>query len=237
MGSAMIVAQDGKLPKHLAASTGKGMENIGADMLTLPRVKLLQDISPEVKKSSDRRIDGAEPGHIMLTSSDDVYDEIFVVNLKLKTGIMAFNLDTKMPFRPMGSEYADGLYPDKEKLIADMIHEGINPDLIHEDPTVDAKTGYQVQESHRHSLLIIDPETAKVKTPAAMDFTRTKVKESKNWNTQIATQGGDRYSALWRISSKVQTWNDYSWYNYDIKFHGWLTDELYAEADKVFNTL
>ena len=238
MGSAMIIAENGKMPKHLANATGKGMENISADMITLPRVKILQDMSPEVKKSSDRRIEGAEPGHILLTTGE-ISEELFVLNLKVKTGYIAFNIDTKMPFRPMGGEHADGMYPTVEKLEADMMQEGVNPDNIHNEYRLDPsiRTGYQVQESHTHQVLVLDPESGRIKTPALMDFTRTKVRESKTWNTLIASQGGDRYSGVWRVSSKVQSWNDNSWYNYDISFHGWASESLYQEADKIFDSL
>lgn len=238
MGSQMITAENGKIPDHVLKATGKGMENITPDMIQLPRVKVLQDMSPEVKKGSDRRIEGAEPGHLMLTTGE-VLDEIYVVNLKVKTGYIAFNIDTKMPFRPMGGEYADGLYPTVEKLEADMMQEGVNPDNIYTEYQIDPriKNGYHVQESHTHQVLILNPETGGLKTPALMDFTRTKVRESKSWNTQIASNGGDRYSGVWKVTSKIQSWNDNSWYNYDISFYGWASKEVYAEADKIFSSL
>lgn len=235
----LVVAPDAKkLPAHLANASGKGMENVDQSMLVLPRIKLLQDMSPEVKKTSDRRIEGAEAGHLMLSTGSDLFDELFVMNLKLRTGFVAFNEDTKMPFRPMvaeGEDGADGLFSTKEKAESALMLEGVNPDKIIASPGQQApRDGYTLLESHRHFVLVLDPETGKVKTPSVIDFIKTKVAISKNWNTMIATQGGDRFSSVWRIGPKVQTWGDNSWFNYDVSFHGWATDELYAEADKVF---
>ena len=45
------------LPLHVLNATGKGMDNIDQSMLVLPRIKLLQDMSPEVKRS--RRFNAA----------------------------------------------------------------------------------------------------------------------------------------------------------------------------------
>jgi len=238
MNNLVVAADAKKLPAHLANATGKGMENVDQSTLVLPRIKLLQDMSPEVKKSSDRRIDGAEPGHLMLSTGSDLFTELFAINVKLRTGFVAFNEDTKMPFRIMGSdkdEGADGLFSTKEKAEQALIFEGIDPDKVISTPGQQApRDGYTLLESHRHFILVLDPETGKIKTPAVMDFIKTKVAISKNWNTMIATQGGDRYSSVWRVGPKIQTWGDNSWYNYDVSFYGWATDELYAEADKVF---
>lgn len=238
MNSLVVAADAKKLPEHLLNATGKGMENVDQSMLTLPRVKLLQDMSPEVKKSSDRRIEGAEPGHLMLSTGSELFEEMFVINLKLKTGFVAFSEESKMPFRAMaaeGEEGADGLFSSKEKAESALIFEGIDPDKVVSTPGQQApRDGYTLLESHRHYVLVLDPESGRVKTPAVVDFIKTKVAISKNWNTMIATQGGDRYSSVWRVGAKVQTWGDNSWYNYDVSFHGWATDELYKEADKVF---
>ena len=240
MNNLVVAADAKKLPEHLKNATGKGMENVDQSTLVLPRVKLLQDMSPEVKKASDRRIDGAEAGHLMLSTSSELYEEMFVINLKLRTGFVAFSEDTNMPFRAMGSdaEGGDGLFPSKEKAEQALIFEGVSPDKIISSPGQQApRDGYTLLESHRDYVLVLDPETNGVKTPAVIDFIKTKVAISKNWNTMIATQGGDRYSSVWRVGPKVQTWGDNSWYNYDVSFHGWATDELYGEADKVYTGL
>lgn len=239
MNNLVVAADAKKLPSHVLNATGKGNENIDSTMVTVPRIKLLQDMSPEVKKASDRRIDGAEAGHLMLSSGQEVFEELFVLNLKVNAGFVAFNNETNMPFRAMtAGEGADGMFSSITAAENALISEGVSPDNIETRAGKQGpKSGYTVLESHRHHVLVLDPETSTVKTPAHMDFIKTKVAISKNWNTMIATSQGDRYSTVYRIGSKIQTWGDNSWYNYDISPYGFAQEALYEEADKIFASL
>ena len=45
----------------------KGMEHMGADDLALPFIRILGDLSPQVKKSKAEYIEGAEPGMLFLS--------------------------------------------------------------------------------------------------------------------------------------------------------------------------
>ena len=227
------------LPQHVLNATGKGMDNIDQSMFVLPRIKLLQDMSPEVKKTSEKRIPGAEAGDLMLHTSDEVFKDLYVINLKVKTGYVAFNEHTKMPFRPMtndpAEDGADGLFSTIAKAEAALFFVGTDPNKIISTPGKSGPPdGYTILESHRHFVHVIDPESLKLKTPAVVDFIKTKVAISKTWNTQITTQGGDRFSSIWKLGSKVQTWNDNSWFNYSINFHDWATQDLYEQAEKTF---
>lgn len=236
----LVIADSKKLPAHVLAASGKGNENIDTTMVTIPRIKLLQDMSPEVKKSSDRRVEGAEPGMLMLSSGGEVFNELYVLNLKVRSGYVAFSEESKMPFRAMvtGDDGDDGMFSSIDSALKALDFAGVEREKIETEPGKQGpKDGYTVLESHRHYILVVDPETGKIKTPANMDFIKTKVAISKQWNTIIATQAGDRYSSVYRIGSKVQSWNENSWYNYDISWHGYATEALYGEADKIFAAL
>ncbi len=62
-----------------AEYAGMGMETVGAQDITIPRYKILQDLSPEINKRKDKYVEGAEPGKIFNTAFKEVYSEIPVL--------------------------------------------------------------------------------------------------------------------------------------------------------------
>ena len=71
------------------------------------------------------------------------------------------------------------------------------------------------------------------------DCSISKLKVSREWNTQIAKLGGDRFSSLWKMSS-VQTANKSGqrFMNIAVSNVGWLKEDTYNVAkgfyDKTF---
>ena len=62
-----------------AEYAGAGMETVGAADVSIPRFKLLQDLSPEVNKRKAEYIEGAEPGQILNTATKAVSASIEVL--------------------------------------------------------------------------------------------------------------------------------------------------------------
>ena len=88
-------------------------------------------------------------------------------------------------------------------------------------------------------LELKDPETGELlKTPFLMDFASSKLRVSREWNTQIGQLGGDRFSALWKLSS-LQTQNRAAqkFYNLNAENQGWVTEEDYEYAKEVYTKL
>jgi len=208
-------------PDHVKNATGLGNENVSFDSLQTPRLKLLQDMSGEVKKSDPRYIKGAEAGMILNTVANKAYEEMFLINIKFDSGIVAFEKMTNMPFKAPNNS---GLFESIKAAEDALIFEGRNPE------------DYDIKDSHMHSVLVLDPETGKP-SPATMDFMKTKVKASKEWNTLISDQGGDRFSSIWHVKPVVQTYNGNSWYNYSFEFYGWCDEDTYELAKKIHASL
>ena len=56
------------------ADADKGSQNITQDDLALPFLKVLGQLSPEVNKRNGKYVEGAEPGMILNTVTNDIYD-------------------------------------------------------------------------------------------------------------------------------------------------------------------
>lgn len=74
---------NGNLPANimddLHSIAGEGMERVGIDDVIMPRMKLLQDLSPEVKDRRAEYIEGARPGMICNVATRMLYESIGVV--------------------------------------------------------------------------------------------------------------------------------------------------------------
>lgn len=203
------------VPAHVA-NTGRGNENVGAQ-LTVPRVKQLQKMSGEVDKHSDAYVEGAEPGNLFNTLTREIYgNEIYVMSLTFKEQFVAWGDRNKGI--PMLGSY------DSQAAADYAINE------------TDAPENYSVTPTHQHVLLIKDPSTGALETqPVIMDFASSKMRISKDWNSQIAMKGGDRFAALWKLESvSAANKQGQQFMNYKIEFVGWAKEEDYKAAEAFY---
>ena len=56
------------------ADADKGSQNMGQDDLALPFLKVLGQLSPEVNKRDGKYVEGAEPGMILNSVTNEVFD-------------------------------------------------------------------------------------------------------------------------------------------------------------------
>ena len=100
----------------------------------------------------------------------------------------------------------------------------------------DKPAEYDVNETHAHVILLKNPETGELdRQPAIMDFASSKLRVSKNWNSQIGMQGGDRFAGLWKVSG-VSTENKMgkAFMNCEVGFVGWAMEADYNAAEKLY---
>ena len=73
-GSVTKVDPAAKLPTNLMEEhAGKGLENLKQEDLSTPFLKILMPLSPQINKSDNRYIQGAEPGMILNSATKKVY--------------------------------------------------------------------------------------------------------------------------------------------------------------------
>ena len=62
-----------KVPAHMKEASGLGNENVSAEHLQTPRVKLLQQLNNEVDENHNDYIEGAKPGDFINTVTRENY--------------------------------------------------------------------------------------------------------------------------------------------------------------------
>ena len=72
--------KEGALALNLfEADAQMGAQNISQEDLALPFLKILGQLSPEVNKRDGKYVEGAEPGKIINTVTNQLYDSLEVV--------------------------------------------------------------------------------------------------------------------------------------------------------------
>ena len=72
--------KEGALATNLfEADANQGAQNISQEDLALPFLKILGQLSPEVNKRDGKYVEGAEPGKIINTVTNELYDMLTVV--------------------------------------------------------------------------------------------------------------------------------------------------------------
>ena len=216
--SALAIAED-KVPAHISKGSGRGNEEVTPNQLTIPRVKLLQKMSDEVDKHHPNYIEGAEDGNFLNSLTREIYgDEIYVLNVKFKDEYVVWR----------NREAGGGLLGNfsSEKDAAEAIKEQDKPQ------------DYEIRQTHSHMMMVKNPETGDLSNPVLMDFAASKLRVSRNWNSQISIKGGDRFAGLWKLKAvSVTNSGGKSWMNLEADFVGWAQKDDYEAAEAVFESM
>ena len=213
-----LVASTDQLPAHLKSvdGPGRGNEHVGQNV-QIPRVKLLQKMSNEVDKHHAAYVEGCEPGHLVNTLNNHNYgNDLYCLSLTFKIEYVVWRqLEAGGGYGGAFSSIADAqAYVESQ----------------------DKPAEWDINETHAHVLLIKNPETGELeRSPAIMDFARSKLRVSKAWNSQIGMKGGDRFAGLWKVSG-VPTENKMgkAFMNCEVSFVGWAQEEDYKAAEALY---
>jgi len=74
----------------LFEGTDTGFEGTSSDTFKTPFMKILQALSPELKKSDAKRIEGAEQGHFCNSATNDLYESINIIVLKVEHSLVVW---------------------------------------------------------------------------------------------------------------------------------------------------
>jgi hypothetical protein len=209
------------VPAHVSKSSGLGNEDVSAEHLQTPRVKQLQQLSNEVDENHSEYIEGAKPGDFINTITRENYGkEMYVINIKFTEEFVIWRK------REKGGGLV-GSYSSQKDAYTYLEAEGL------------AVEDYDIIQTQSHLLLRKDAETGELSgQPFIFDCSSSKLRVSREWNTQLKLAGGDRFSSLWKMSS-AQTQNRASqkFYNIAVENQGWVTDEDYAASKKLYESV
>lgn len=209
---------------------GAGTENFTQDDLQIPFLRVLQPVSPELKKKNEKFIEGAEQGDIFNTVTRQVWKAEDGVNI-IACGFVKKYLE----FTPYdeGGGFHGELSPNDPNVL-NAKREG-NKEMM--------PNGNELVVSAQHYVMIQDPTSGSWQT-AILDMKSSNLKVSRQWNTMIAMQEikkGDKsfkvpsFGIVWNLSTDERSNDMGSWQSWKIVGKsGFVEDPVLYEKAKDF---
>lgn len=199
------------VPAHLQTDAPMGNENVSSADMAIPRLNLLQQMSPEVREIAE-----AQPGMLYNTVTKQLYNSVNVVNLAFQKDYAVF----KKRDLGGGLEGNFATLEDAKAHVASLSHP--------ED--------YDIVDTDKHFCMELDEEGQPV-SPVLIYMSGSKLKVSKAWNSEIQLKGknADRFATVWNVGSFTDTnrRND-KFENFKVEFMGWAPESLYNAAKEAF---
>lgn len=197
--------------------SGLGNENVTTDDLTIPRLDLIQQLSPQLDPSNSKFIEDAKLGMIFNSLTGDVYDYVIVINLDYEAKFQVFKK------RNFGGGF-EGSFDTEAEALAYLDSKNLPRDQ------------YDVSETGIHKCLLLNAE-GQPDQPVLIYMSGSKFKVSREWNSQIRLRApkSDRFATAWvmkAVGEKNKQGQPYQ--NFDISFAGFLPENLYTAAKETY---
>lgn len=204
------------MPDFLKNQTGnRGSENITANDLVIPRLELVQSLSPCRKKTDPAYIEGAEEGMLFNNVTRELYGPAAkVVPVYFRKEFIVWK-DRKLGGGFLG---AFGSMAEAEQVVS-----------AQDDPA-----NYRVNDTANHFCLLVKDggEVEEIVVSMAV----TKLKTSRKWNSLIRMAGGDSFARVYEIGTAVeQNKMGQDYYNLTVKMVGFPTEAVYRRAENLYN--
>lgn len=215
--SALATGND--IPEWLKKGEARGNENVESNDIILPRVSVIQALSPQLKKNDPKRIEGAEMGRLFNTLTNEMYGEdgiIFVPVLFRKEWIAFGDREKGGGFK--------GAWPFSEELKARTeVEQMENPQDI------------ELMESHSHvGFILKDDGTLE---QAIIACTKSAIKFSRKLNSLVTMSAVDRWAKAYRVSAIEVSGPKGEYYTFDAKPVGFVSQATYQEGENLYNFL
>ena len=210
------------------ADAGQGIANIKQEDLALPFLKVLGQLSPEVNTREAKHVEGAQPGMIINTVTNELYDG--------EKGIQVLPVYYKrqqIEWQDRGeSKGAPVNIYDAGDDIPKTTRDKSNKDRL--------ANGNYLENTVSHFVVLL----GKTPTTALISMKATQLKISRKWNSMmmgIKMQGKNglftppTYSHIYKLKTVQQSNDKGTWFGWDVSKVGPITDKGIYEIAKGFS--
>lgn len=215
--STAVATQD-DAPDYIKRGAGRGSENVSTQDVVIPRIELVQAISPCVDKNDPAYIEGAEAGGFINSVSREYYGERITV-------VPVFFMKQYLVWkdRERGGGFR-GAHNTMEEARARILEE---PEREQDD--------FEVQDTAQQLVLIVREDGSSEE--AMISMARTKLKVSKQWNSLIRMNGGDRFSRQYDLFGVADENEQGKFYNIGIVNNGYPSKDIYKKAEALYESV
>lgn len=216
------VVQQAELPDYIKTDSARGNEGVGTADLVIPRLDVVQSLSPYRKKGDPKQIAGVEEGDLVNSVTLANYgDKVLVVPVLYKKEYLVWR-DRKLSKDGQGGFF--GAYGTLDEADARAHDEG------------GKAAGIIVIDTPQNFCLLVDMRSGKAEE-IVISMPRSKAKIARQWNSLIKLQGGDRFSRAYQIGTAFEKGQKGDFYNFSITQYGFPSKTVYMQADKLYRDI
>ena len=207
----------------------KGFQQMPQEDLALPFLKVLGQLSPEVNTRHAKHIEKAQPGMILNTVTNELYDGtkgIQVIPCYYKREYVEWKDRGESMGAPVGIHASDS------EVVASAKRDAMNKDRL--------PNGNYIENTASHFVMLLgdNPSTALITMKA------TQLKTSRKWNTMmmgIKLQGKTglftppTYSHVYKLTTVQQSNDKGTWFGWDVDKVGPVQDRAIYDQAKGFS--
>lgn len=213
--NAVVVAGQ-NLPAFLQnQGPARGSENVGTDDLVIPRLELVQSLSPCLDESSADYIEGAKAGMLFNNVTRQLYgNSVEVIPVYFMKEYIIWK------DRKKGGGFVEAFTTMEAA-------ESVRKSLPDADD-------HRTNDTANHFCLLRNPETGQLED-IVVSMAVTKLKVSRTWNSLIRLAGGDSFARVYAIGSAVETnKSNEKYHNLTVKMVGFPTEPEYRRAENLY---
>lgn len=218
MSKNQVTAVQTQMPAFLQGKTSsRGQENVTSSDLIIPRLEIVQSLSPCRKKTDPAYIEGAEEGLLYNNVTRELYGaSALLVPVFYKKEWLVWKDRLK------GGGFR-GAFPNELEA-----KQHIN--------SLDNPEDYFAQDTANHFCLLVKADGSAEDIVVSMS--KSKLKTSRKWNSLIRLAGGDSFSRVYKLSGVEQTnANNDTFYGFDVANAGFPTEAVYNRAEELYNAV
>lgn len=207
----------------------RGSEEVTIQDVTIPRLQMVQSLSPQRKKNEAEFIEGAEEGMLFNTVTNALYPEwVLFVPVYFRMEWVVWK------HRDAGGGFI-GAFPSQEEAVAAVAaHPLAGQETEKGDPVL------EVLDTAQHFGLLLDPNSPAEDpraTEIVISMSRSQLKPSRQFNSQIRIASGDRWERYYRLSAVLVNGPRGDYYNWKVEQLGFVSEQVYAQAESLYKSV
>jgi len=205
------------VPDHIKQGLSRGNEAVGMSDLVIPRLEIVQALSPCLKKSEPTYIEGSQQGNMFNSVTRKLYGSNVVVCPVFfrKEYLVWKDRDQGGGFR--------GAFPTMVDASARIATE--------EDPKF-----FQAVETAQQFSLLMDEETGDIEE-IVVSMAKTKLKVSRAWNALVRINGNDRFSRMYNVFTVEDSNDKGDFWNFNVQTLGFSPVEVFKRAEALYESV
>ena len=211
-----VVKTQEQMPAYLNAGTVRGTENVTQSDLIIPRLELVQSLSPCRKKSDPAYIEGADEGMLYNNVTRELYGpSVKLVPVSYRKEYLIWK------DRQKGGGFR-GSFPTMEAAIQAKrdLEDGIDCEIM---------------DTAQHFCLLLNNGSVE---EIVVSMQRSKLKTSRKWNSLIRIAGVDSFAKSYNLFAVTQTnaMNQDYW-GYDVSNDAFVAEDVYRKAETLWSQI